>query len=252
MILLQDPLGPETKMLVRDGLSAVRAKVGPDTDLYITEIDDAYNDDTSYSAAFIFFQAFANNGIVDLMSWWPFSDIFEEGGLYPVPFDAAGLAVDGLVNVYGIPKPSFHAFQLLGWSGDTLVDVQPNFFSDPTVGVYAVTGNSSHTASIFLTNWQVKKLPCPDQVVTVTVKGLNGKARATSGTLYTITSTNGNAYDEWVAMGSPFYLKPNDVEYLTQASRVTPTSANLTVVDEDTVAFTVSLPGNTVANVILH
>ena len=69
------------------------------------------------------------NGIVDTLSWWPFSDLFEEDGLYsfrltfysestdllenhkmtninttglhPAPFSNQSLPVDGLMNVYG-------------------------------------------------------------------------------------------------------------------------------------------------------
>jgi xylan 1,4-beta-xylosidase len=243
-----DPPGPQTRTFFRDRLALTRGVVGPDLPLYYTEYDDAYNDDTAYSAAFIVFQNRAVSGIVDLLSFWPFSDLFEEGGLYPVPFDRAGLAVDGLVNVYGIPKPSYRAFQLLAWSGEELLDSQPDFLAHPTVGLFAVGGNGT---SVFITNWNMKGQPIDDYNVTVTVSGLPGAASRTCATLYRIDDSNGNAYPAWQAMGGPQYLSPQQVQALTSASAMTPASVPLTVLAADTVQFTAFVAGNTVVNVIL-
>lgn len=63
-------------------MKKTRAIVGNKLPLYYTEYDDAYNDDTSYAAAFIFYQIYSVQGVVDLLSWWPFSDIFEEQGTF--------------------------------------------------------------------------------------------------------------------------------------------------------------------------
>lgn len=45
----------------------------------------------------------------------------QEMGLYSMPFNAP---VAGLQNIYGVPKPSYRAFQLLHWTGNTLLDVR--------------------------------------------------------------------------------------------------------------------------------
>lgn len=50
-----------------------------------------------------------------MLSWWTFSDIFEEGGLWSTPF--GGPQQWGLLDIYGVPKPSYRAFQLLHRSG---------------------------------------------------------------------------------------------------------------------------------------
>ena len=48
-------------------------------------------------------------GIVDMMSFWTFSDVFEEAGPIPKPFVGGfGLRAKG-----GINKPSYYAFELL-------------------------------------------------------------------------------------------------------------------------------------------
>jgi hypothetical protein len=72
--------------------------------------------------------------------------------------------------VYGIPKPSYRAFQLMHWTGDSLVQVSPDFLSYDTLSAFAVTGNNT---SIFFTNWNIKKKPPTDQVAQVYVEGTN-------------------------------------------------------------------------------
>ncbi len=49
------------------------------------------------------------DGKVTLMSYWTFSDVFEEQGVISKPFFGGF----GLIAIDGLPKPSFHAFQLL-------------------------------------------------------------------------------------------------------------------------------------------
>jgi xylan 1,4-beta-xylosidase len=80
-----DPPGPQTRTFFIDRLKQTREIVG-DLPLYYTEYDDGYNDATSYSAAFAVYQNYLASGVVDALSWWPFSDIFEEAGLYPDPY----------------------------------------------------------------------------------------------------------------------------------------------------------------------
>jgi xylan 1,4-beta-xylosidase len=54
------------------------------------------------------------DGLVDMMSFWTFSDVFEEGGPIPKPFEGQfGLRAKG-----GINKPSYYDFALLHQLGD--------------------------------------------------------------------------------------------------------------------------------------
>lgn len=219
-----------------------------------------YNDDTSYSAAFILFQNYVLDGVVDMLSFWPFSDIFEEGGLYPIPFDRQGLAVDGLMNVWGIPKPSYRAFQLLAWSGNASVDVQPGFLSHPTVGVFATVGASGSgaagsgpsgnaSAAVFITNWNVKNQPISDYNITIQVLGASPSA---SASLYRIDDVNGNAYNAWQAMGSPLYPSLAQVAALTNASLMVPVQLPLAPLAGGAgVSFSTFIGSNTVVAVFL-
>ena len=53
------------------------------------------------------------DGLVDSMSYWTFSDVFEEQGVVKTPFYGGY----GLVAVDGIPKPAFNAFKTTPQAG---------------------------------------------------------------------------------------------------------------------------------------
>ena len=54
------------------------------------------------------------DGMTEMMSYWTFSDVFEEQGVVKTPFYGGY----GLLAERGIPKPSFDAFELLHKLGD--------------------------------------------------------------------------------------------------------------------------------------
>ena len=101
---------------------AIRKSPMPDLPLYFTEWSSSYSSrdnahDSYHEAAFVTTrvkQAFRH---VDAMSYWTFSDIFEEGGPGPRPFHGGF----GLLNVTGLKKPAFFAFRYLNMLGGTLL-----------------------------------------------------------------------------------------------------------------------------------
>ena len=54
------------------------------------------------------------DGKVNLMSYWTFSDVFEEQGVINKPFFGGF----GLIAIDHLPKPSFNVFRLLHALGD--------------------------------------------------------------------------------------------------------------------------------------
>ncbi|MGN1020085.1 MAG: hypothetical protein ACI4O7_06900 [Aristaeellaceae bacterium] len=55
--------------------------------------------------------------LADSLSYWVFTDIFEEGGGGPEAFHGGF----GLMSMHGIPKPAWHAYRFLHLLGDTVV-----------------------------------------------------------------------------------------------------------------------------------
>ena len=159
------------------------------------------------------------------------------------------MPVDGLMNVYGIPKPNYRAFQLLHWSGDTLVKTTPDLFynNNETVGVFAVTGNNT---SIFIVNWNVMNQPITQQVVQVNVTDVS--AIYSRAVIYQIDEKNSNSYSLWVSMGKPLYLTPKQVSLLSEQSELVPQPLQLKSLDITTVQFEVTIPPNSLINVVIY
>src|SRR5712672_4070258 len=59
------------------------------------------------------------DGLTEMMSYWTFSDVFEEGGVVRTPFYGGF----GILAERSIPKPAFNDFTLLHRLGDTRLDV---------------------------------------------------------------------------------------------------------------------------------
>lgn len=55
------------------------------------------------------------NGLVDGYAFWTFTDIFEENYFPSVPFHGGF----GLLNLHGIPKPTYRAYELFHRLGPT-------------------------------------------------------------------------------------------------------------------------------------
>ena len=99
----------------------------PGLPLHFTEWSSAYTPtdfmhDTYQQAAFILSKVKGAYRSVDSMSYWVFTDIFEEGGPRMTPFHGGF----GLINYEDLKKPAFYAFKFLNELGPSeLVDADP-------------------------------------------------------------------------------------------------------------------------------
>ena len=90
----------------------IRASAMPKLPLIWSEFNASYKNETSVTDADYMGPWMADtirqcDGMVDMMSYWTFSDVFEEQGVVKQPFYGGF----GLVAEDGIPKPSFAAFE---------------------------------------------------------------------------------------------------------------------------------------------
>ncbi|MBI2513382.1 MAG: glycoside hydrolase [Opitutae bacterium] len=111
---------------ITSGVRRVRAKIDAspyrDRELHYTEWSTSYTPtdpvhDSYHSAAFILDKIRHIGAAADSMSYWTFTDIFEENGPRTTPFHGGF----GLLNYQDLPKPSFYAYQFLHRLGDTEV-----------------------------------------------------------------------------------------------------------------------------------
>ncbi len=104
---------------VRKVRAEIEASSRPGLPLYFTEWSTSYNPrdpihDDYLSASYILTKLRESEGLAQGMSYWAFSDLFEEPGPQARPFDGGF----GLMNPQGIRKPAFFAYKYLNALGD--------------------------------------------------------------------------------------------------------------------------------------
>ena len=104
---------------VRKVHDQIQASAKPKLPLIWSEFNASYKNepdvtDTTYMGPWLATTIRQCDGLVDVMSYWTFSDVFEEQGVVKQPFYGGF----GLLAEDGIPKPSFAAFKLLHSLGD--------------------------------------------------------------------------------------------------------------------------------------
>ena len=110
--------------MMKSQASTARKEAG-DLPLYYTEWNISSNPrdpmhDGPFAAAFATKIVMEAHGLVQGYSYWTFSDIFSENYFPSVPFQGGF----GLLNIHGIAKPIYRAFQLLHGLGTELLEVR--------------------------------------------------------------------------------------------------------------------------------
>lgn len=128
------------------------------------------------------------DGDVNMMSFWTFSDVFEEGGPHAKPFNGEfGLRAKG-----GINKPSFYAFALLHRLGNERL---ANSSKDVIV-------TKSPDGSLEIAAWNLVDPDQPPQErhMTLVFHGVSGN---TPVTIERVDQDHGDVLKAYAAMGSP-------------------------------------------------
>ncbi|HXU20715.1 MAG TPA: glycosyl hydrolase family 39 [Verrucomicrobiae bacterium] len=147
------------------------------------------------------------DGLVDMLSYWSFSDVFEEQGVVKKPFYGGY----GLIAEDGLPKPSFSAFKLLHRLGDRRLAET----SDSAL----VTRRADGRLVIAIWNESLPEQAGESKTVILHVKGFNGRHRAA---IYRVDSTHGSLMDAYTSMGKPVNPTQNQIAQLRRAAEIPP------------------------------
>lgn len=236
-------LAASTRSILREQTRAVRQQAG-ELPVYYTEWCTSSNPrdpmhDDPYAAAFIVKTILEATGLVEGYSYWTFSDIFEENYFPSVPFHGGF----GLLNIHGIAKPAYRAFQLLHELGTELLQIAG---SHETVDIWLIRGIKS--ATLMLTNFALPRHPIASESVAVTLKGL---APATVASIQRIDLDHANAKRRWEQMGKPEYLSAAIVAELDGVSQLEEAPLAFSV-DGGVGSFEVTMPPQSVAAIRLR
>jgi xylan 1,4-beta-xylosidase len=211
--------------------------------VYYTEWNSSSDDrdplhDEPYTAAFVARTVMRNAGVVAGTSFWTFSDVFTEHGTPAAPYHGGF----GLMNQYGIPKPSYRAFELLHDLGDELLT------SD---GVHTTVDawftRRGHRVTVLISNHAQPGVDiCTERVDLRVVH--EGAPRG--AVIRRVDDQHGNAKSVWQQIGAPTYLDSETIALLESASAIG--SSIVPFKHEDGVTHVgVSLPAHGIALVRL-
>jgi xylan 1,4-beta-xylosidase len=227
---------------MRDRAREARAAAGA-RPLYYTEWNITSNPrdpmhDGPFCAALATRFMLSVDDLVDAFSWWVFTDIFEENYFPSVPFHGGF----GLLNLYGVAKPVYRGFEMLGRLGTRHWPVAT---SHPNVTAAVGAPDDDGATSVLLTNVAMPRHAVATELVAVRLSGTQGR-RPRAALLSRIDDTHANAQAEWLRMGSPEYPHPRQVDTLDAASVVTSESTPIEG-DGQHASFTIALPPNAMA-----
>ena len=147
------------------------------------------------------------DGLVSILAYWTFSDVFEEQGVVKQPFYGGY----GLIAEYGLPKPAFHAFQLLHWLGDRRIA------SDSPSSLATLRSDGSLVLALY--NECLPGETGEAKQFDITIRGLPGAHRARISRL---DPGHGSLLPLFASMGKPAYPTRIQIEELRRAAELPP------------------------------
>jgi xylan 1,4-beta-xylosidase len=207
---------PRTEMVcraVKKVHDQIKASARPQLPLIWSEYNASYKNEPDITDSIYMGPWIANtirecDGMVNMMSYWTFSDVFEEQGVVKKPFYGGY----GLIAEDDLPKPAFNAFKMLHHLGDTRLAVS----SDDILATRRADG------SIVIAVWNQSPSEGADaesKHVTLQLDSLTGSHRAS---VYRLDAHHGSLTKAYEAMGSPAYPTQAQIQSLKNAAQLPP------------------------------
>jgi xylan 1,4-beta-xylosidase len=190
-------------------------------------------------------------GLVEAMSYWTFSNVFEESGVPNGIFNNAF----GLTDQWGIARPSLHAFSMLHKLGNELLQADPG----PIIATRRADG------SIAIAVWNLIPAseggsvangnPLGATAGSVESKGrsrnfrlkLNGLGERRSVAISQVNDQVGSAMPKWEQMGRPKYPSAEEIVQLRAAAELPSPEIRSIAPDQSSSEITLELPPNGMA-----
>ena len=243
-------LSPSTDAIVGD-VRRVRKEIAaspfPTLPLYFTEWSTSYTPrdpvhDSYISAPYVLTKLKASQGLLQGMSYWTYSDLFEEPGPPPTPFHGGF----GLLNREGIRKPAFFAYKYLhALQGETLPSTDPQAMLAEDDGRIAAVVWDFEQPEQKVSNrpYYTKVVPAHAAApVELRIRHLSAGA-AYSVKIYRTGYHANDAYTAYLEIGSPKELTPAQIQHLNDLTRDVPEKDQIARAQKDG-TLEVNLPMN--------
>ncbi len=187
----------------------IKASARPELPLFWSEFNATYMNETELTDSIYMGPWMANtirqcDGLVTMMSYWTFSDVFEEQGPVKQPFYGGY----GLIAAGGIPKPAFNVFALLHGLGETRIVV-------PQDDVL-VTRRKDGSLVIAAWNLVEPKTEGKEKTIRIEMRGAKPGAHAR---VRRVDEQHGNTMGAYERMGRPRYPTQSQIRQLQAAAK---------------------------------
>ncbi len=215
----------------------------PDLELHYTEWSASYTPsdpihDSYHEAAYVLQKLKQVGDAAQSMSYWVFTDIFEESAPRFTPFHGGF----GMLNTQGIEKPVFYAYQFLNRLGET--ELENGDASswvckdiDGNIQVLAYDFTYTHPGdSLNNQEYYVRDLPSKDKgTLKVEIKNVPEGIYAME--IYKVGYRSNDVYTTYVDMGKPNQLTKQQVETLRKQNDGSPFIKEIVKVGADKLFF---------------
>jgi xylan 1,4-beta-xylosidase len=229
---------------VRRVREQIEASPFPGLPLFFTEWSTSYNPrdpvhDSYVSAAYVLSKLKATRPFAQGMSYWTYSDLFEEAGPPPTPFHGGF----GLINREGIPKATYFAYKYLNELRGLEVPL-----NDPQ----ALAATEQGRTGVLLWDWTQPEQTVSNRPFFTRVQPARAAARAevrfaglAPGSYRLTVRRTGfeanDAHTRYLQMGSPAELSPEQLAELRALTQDGPETATTVQVGIDG-RYTLSIP----------
>jgi len=145
------------------------------------------------------------DGLVSMMSYWTFSDVFEEQGVVKTPFYGGY----GLIAENGIPKPAYNAFALLHKLGDQRIALD----SDSAL----LTRKEDGTMVLAVWNYTP---PGGETGMSKTITLRLQNLHARHALIWRVDREHGDVRSAYAKMGSPRYPRQSQIKDLRRIAEL--------------------------------
>jgi xylan 1,4-beta-xylosidase len=241
---------------VRKVRQQIKASKFPDLPLYFTEWSTSYNPrdlvhDSYISAAYVLSKLKATEGLVQGMSYWTYTDLFEEPGPPPTPFHGGF----GLLNREGIRKAAYFAYKYLHAVQGKEIPLQDS-------QAFAAADNDNVSAALWdfqQPEQKVSNRPFYSRIVPATpapaldLSFTHLKPDSYRLRVYRTGFRNNDAYSAYIDMGAPKALTSAQLNQLRALTRDLPEiDRAVSVGDSGSYAFSLPMRSNDVVLVTLE